>query len=126
LGAALRELGRGLDTDLLPNSPDRKGDYKPLAFLLTDGAPTDEWRSAAQALKSRTTTRMGTFVALGCGDKIDTNVLKEVTDNVLLMRDGRQVFFGDAQQFLEIADPTQVKLPIESTLRAFGNAQQAR
>src|SRR5690348_6900065 len=47
-------------------------------------------------------------------------------DYVLLMRDGRQVFFGDAQQFLEIADPTQVKLPIESTLRAFGNVQQAR
>ncbi|HEY6540377.1 MAG TPA: ABC transporter ATP-binding protein [Ktedonobacteraceae bacterium] len=47
-------------------------------------------------------------------------------DNVLLMRDGRQVFFGDAQQFLEIADPTQVKLPIESTLRTFGDARQAR
>jgi energy-coupling factor transporter ATP-binding protein EcfA2 len=47
-------------------------------------------------------------------------------DKVLLMRDGRQVFFGNTQEFLEIADPTQVKLPIESTLRAFGNAQQAR
>jgi uncharacterized protein YegL len=87
MGAALRELGRALDTDLVPNSPDRKGDYKPLAFLLTDGAPTDEWRSAAQAIKDRTTARLGTFVALGCGDKIDSNVLKEITDNVLLMRD---------------------------------------
>lgn len=47
-------------------------------------------------------------------------------DKVLLMRDGRQVFFGNTQEFLEIADPTQVKLPIEATLRAFGNAQQAR
>ncbi len=47
-------------------------------------------------------------------------------DYVLLMRDGRQVFFGDARQFLEVADPTQVKLPIESTLRAFGDVQQAR
>src|SRR5579863_7868469 len=47
-------------------------------------------------------------------------------DYVLLMRDGRQVFFGDAQQFLEIADPTQVKLPIESTLRSFADARQAR
>jgi len=87
MGAALRELGRALDTDLVPNSPDRKGDYKPLAFLLTDGAPTDEWRSAAQDIKNRPTARLGTFVALGCGDKIDSNVLKEITDNVLLMRD---------------------------------------
>ena len=47
-------------------------------------------------------------------------------DKVLLMRDGRQVFFGDTQQFLEIADPTQVKLPIESTLRAFRDPAQAR
>ena len=47
-------------------------------------------------------------------------------DKVLLMRDGQQVFFGDTQQFLEIADPTQVKLPIESTLRAFRDPAQAR
>src|SRR6266581_2131804 len=38
-------------------------------------------------------------------------------DKVLLMKDGRQVFFGSTRDFLEIADPTQVKLPIESTLR---------
>lgn len=42
-------------------------------------------------------------------------------DKVLLMRDGRQVFFGDTQAFLEIADPTQVKLPIEATLRTLHN-----
>ncbi|HKV60234.1 MAG TPA: ABC transporter ATP-binding protein [Ktedonobacteraceae bacterium] len=47
-------------------------------------------------------------------------------DKVLLMRDGRQVFFGDRQQFLEIADPTQVKLPIEATLRSFNDPTQAR
>lgn len=87
LGAALRELGRGLDGDLIPNSPDRKGDYKPLAFLLTDGAPTDEWKSAALALKNRPTTRLSTFIALGCGDEVKVDVLKEVADTVMLMRD---------------------------------------
>jgi len=87
LGAALRELGRALDNDVIANSPDRKGDYKPLAFLLTDGAPTDEWRSAAQELKKRTKAPLGTFVALGCGDEVKVDVLKEITDQVLLMRD---------------------------------------
>jgi energy-coupling factor transporter ATP-binding protein EcfA2 len=38
-------------------------------------------------------------------------------DKVLLMKDGRQVFFGNMHDFLKIADPTQVKLPIEATLR---------
>jgi energy-coupling factor transporter ATP-binding protein EcfA2 len=47
-------------------------------------------------------------------------------DKVLLMREGRQVFFGDAAEFLEIADPAQVKLPVESTLRALNDPAQAR
>src|SRR6266446_7388807 len=47
-------------------------------------------------------------------------------DKVLLMHDGRQVFFGDTEKFLEIADPTQVKLPIESTLRTLTDPVQVR
>ena len=47
-------------------------------------------------------------------------------DKVLLMREGQQVFFGSADDFLAIADPTQVKLPIESTLRTYSDATQAR
>ena len=46
-------------------------------------------------------------------------------DKVLLMRNGYQIFFGDTQKFLEIADPTQVKLPIESTLRTLSDPTQA-
>ncbi len=41
-------------------------------------------------------------------------------------REGRQVFFGDAAEFLEIADPAQVKLPVESTLRTLNDPAQAR
>src|SRR5437764_2379873 len=47
-------------------------------------------------------------------------------DKVLLMKDGRQVFFGNTQDFLEIADPTQVKLPIESTLRTVSDPAEVR
>lgn len=47
-------------------------------------------------------------------------------DKVLLMRDGQQVFFGDTPQFLELADPSQVKLPIESTLQSLTDPSQAR
>lgn len=47
-------------------------------------------------------------------------------DKILLMRDGRQVFFGDTAAFLEIADPTQVKLPIASTLRTLTDQTEAR
>ncbi|MBE3559447.1 MAG: ABC transporter ATP-binding protein [Ktedonobacteraceae bacterium] len=47
-------------------------------------------------------------------------------DKVLLMQEGRQIFFGDTQAFLEIADPDQVKLPIESTLRKLDNPISVR
>jgi energy-coupling factor transporter ATP-binding protein EcfA2 len=47
-------------------------------------------------------------------------------DKVLLMQDGRQIFFGDTKTFLEIADPTQVKLPISSTLRTLSDPAQIR
>src|SRR5205823_1001908 len=47
-------------------------------------------------------------------------------DRVLLMKDGRQVFFGNTRDFLQIADPTQVKLPIESTLRTMSDSAEVR
>ena len=47
-------------------------------------------------------------------------------DKVLLMKDGRQVFFGSTRDFLEIADPTQVKLPIKSTLRTVSDPAKVR
>lgn len=47
-------------------------------------------------------------------------------DKILFMRDGRQVFFGEREAFLASADPTQVKLPIEATLRTVTDAQQVR
>src|SRR5712691_10102845 len=47
-------------------------------------------------------------------------------DKVLLMHEGRQVFFGNTQGFLEIVDPTQVKLPIASTLRTVSDPLQVR
>ncbi|WP_084658140.1 ABC transporter ATP-binding protein [Thermogemmatispora onikobensis] len=50
--------------------------------------------------------------------------LKLRPDKVLLMRDGRQVFLGDVPSFLEVADPEQVKLPIEATLRRAAEPRQ--
>ncbi len=46
-------------------------------------------------------------------------------DKVLLMREGQQVFFGSIEEFLEIADPTQVKLPVEATLRILKDPNEA-
>ncbi|HEY5004785.1 MAG TPA: ATP-binding cassette domain-containing protein, partial [Ktedonobacteraceae bacterium] len=46
-------------------------------------------------------------------------------DKVLLMKEGRRTFFGSVADFLEVADPTQIKLPIEATLHKLSNPTQA-
>ena len=43
-------------------------------------------------------------------------------DKVLLMREGHQVFFGSTDDFLNIADPSQVKLPVQSTLATLNSS----
>jgi energy-coupling factor transport system ATP-binding protein len=47
-------------------------------------------------------------------------------DKVLLMSDGHQAFFGATAKFMEISNPTQVKLPIEATLRTLDDPARAR
>lgn len=85
LGAALRLLGDSLDRDVITNSPNRKGDYKPLIFLMTDGMPTDSWEHEADKIKNRSRSKVATIIALGCGGGVDTNTLKRITEIVLLM-----------------------------------------
>lgn len=85
LGGGLRLLSDSLDRDIIPNSPERKGDYKPLVFLMTDGMPTDSWEREADAIKSRTKQKVATIIALGCGGGVDVNTLKRITEVVLLM-----------------------------------------
>jgi uncharacterized protein YegL len=87
LGAAITLLNDALDRELRPNTEGRKGDYRPLIFLLTDGAPTDLWKEPVTKLKSRTGTRIGSLVALGCGPNVNTQTLKDITDDVLKMSD---------------------------------------
>lgn len=87
LGGALRVLGQALDREVTSTTAGKKGDYKPLVFLLTDGEPTDDWAPELSALKARQDKKVGNIIALGCGDSVNTDVLRQITDQVLLMPD---------------------------------------
>ena len=82
LGAALTLLDQAIDRELHGNSEGRKGDYRPLVFLLTDGAPTDAWKDQVAKLKARNGLKLGSFVAIGCGPNVNMITLKELTDGV--------------------------------------------
>jgi uncharacterized protein YegL/serine/threonine protein phosphatase PrpC len=87
LGAGLWELARSIKAEILRSSPNQKGDYQAIAFLMSDSEPTDDWQSALDELRATTSGLLGNIIALGCGDRVNTGVLKQITDSVLLMTD---------------------------------------
>lgn len=87
LGKALRVLGDCIFNDIIRNTTTKKSDYKALVFWMTDSEPTDDWEAGLKYLKQRTDGLLGNIIAMGCGDSVNTSVLRKITPNVLLMTD---------------------------------------
>jgi len=83
-GAALTLLRDAIDREVKKNTPEQKGDWKPLIFIFTDGEPTDRWEPPADECKAKLS---GNIIAVACGDRAVPQMLKRVTDNVLIMKD---------------------------------------
>lgn len=48
LGAALELVANVASTALAKTTASAKGDWKPMVFIMTDGAPTDDWKQGLQ------------------------------------------------------------------------------
>lgn len=83
-GAALRTLCEHVDREVRMSTPERKGDWMPLLFLLTDGKPSDiqEYNNQIQEVKRR---KFGAIVACAAGMKARTEPLKQLTDQVYML-----------------------------------------
>jgi uncharacterized protein YegL len=80
LGAALNLVANKIDTEVAKTTPEKKGDWKPLVFIMTDGIPTDDWQSGLNEFKKRKTAFT---VACAAGSGADTGILKQITNNVV-------------------------------------------
>jgi uncharacterized protein YegL len=80
LGEALKVLSNSIDTEITKTTPETKGDWKPLVFIMTDGMPTDDWKSGLAEFQKRKT---GVVVGCAAGNNADTQVLKQITENVV-------------------------------------------
>jgi uncharacterized protein YegL len=94
LGAALRHLNRELDTKLVRNDGTRKGDWKPIVFLFTDGVPTDE--PDAELREWERTRRDSTnLVAVSVGNNADLKTLRRLTDQLIVLNDTQPEAFRE-------------------------------
>ncbi|NEX19150.1 VWA domain-containing protein [Thiorhodococcus mannitoliphagus] len=96
LGAALDTLMTTLDSVVVRSTPDRKGDWKPIVYLFTDGRPTDDPGPAIQRWNDRYAKR-ATLIAVGLGRDADFSVLKRLTEQVILFEEAKA---GDFQTFV--------------------------
>jgi uncharacterized protein YegL len=80
LGDALRLVADKINNEVAKTTTEQKGDWKPLVFIMTDGIPTDDWqRGLAEFKKCKTAFT----VACAAGSGADTNILKQITENVV-------------------------------------------
>lgn len=85
LGAGLNHLMDSLDRDVQKTTLEVKGDWKPIIFLFTDGTPTDDYNSAIHRWNEKY-RRHCNLVAISIGDNVNTALLGQITDNVLLLK----------------------------------------
>lgn len=80
LGEALSLLADCIENEVTKTTADRKGDWKPLVFLMTDGVPTDDWTQGYSRLKR---VKPGNVIACAAGHQADTDILKQITEIVV-------------------------------------------
>lgn len=83
-GAALKHLHRAVEREVIRSTPERKGDWRPLLFILTDGRPSDsrvykEWTPKVQALN------FGTIVGCAAGPEADSKSLESLCSHVVTL-----------------------------------------
>ena len=80
LGDALRLVADKINNEVAKTTTEQKGDWKPLVFIMTDGIPTDDWQRGLEEFKK---CKTAFTVACAAGAGADTNILKQITENVV-------------------------------------------
>ena len=92
LGAALNHVMDEINQHVITNSPERKGDYKPVVYLMTDGGATDN-PAAAIARWQRDFARRANLVSIGIGPFADLAQLAPISHGVLRLDTNNEADF---------------------------------
>ena len=80
MGAALKLVSSCADNEVIKNTPDTKGDWKPIVFIMTDGEPNDDFDAGLAIFK---THKWGMVVACAAGGDANEKLLQRITENVV-------------------------------------------
>lgn len=97
LGAALMHLMNEIDYNVIKTTHEKKGDWKPVVYLMTDGKPTDDVAPAIARWKANY-AHLVTLVAIGIGKHTALGTLRQLTENVLQLDAQNE---GDFKRFVE-------------------------
>jgi uncharacterized protein YegL len=89
LSKGLGHLMFELRKNIVKTTMEVKGDWKPIVFLFTDGAPTDDTTSAIAEWKQNW-ARAANMVAVSFGENANSNLLGQLTENVLMFNNSSQ------------------------------------
>lgn len=82
LGEALTFVAKCAEREVVKNTPETKGDWKPLVFIMTDGCATDSVEKGLAEFRKR---KWGIVVACGAGTGADTSELSKITEAVVTL-----------------------------------------
>ena len=77
MGDAFRKMNEALSKDKFMK--EKAGSFAPVLFLMSDGEPTDDYRSGLEVLKCNNWFKAAIKVAIGIGDDANMSVLEEFT-----------------------------------------------
>ncbi|MBK8802762.1 MAG: VWA domain-containing protein [Fibrobacteres bacterium] len=80
LGAALELLADRMESEVHKASGKKRGDWKPMVFLMSDGVPTDDFERGIERIKL---AEAGVVVCCAAGPQASTEVLGRISENVV-------------------------------------------
>lgn len=117
LGAGLNLLMDCLEMDIQKTTKAKKGDWKPLIFLFTDGAPTDAPTNAISRWNKK--YRAGAnLIVVTFGDNADINLLQQLSETVLTLKDTTPASFREFFRWVSASMQVSSQAALESGIES--------
>ncbi|MBF0200022.1 MAG: VWA domain-containing protein [Desulfamplus sp.] len=106
LGLAMEHLMQEIDKNIVKTTKDRKGDFKPLVYLMSDGKPTDIVQPAIDKWNRKYKNRVN-MIAIGFGTHASTDTFLKFADHVLTYNGETESDFTKFIQWMTMSVKTQ-------------------